>query len=68
MTNSSTRLQPLNPTGLSGTLTRPIASLRRRFKRQATRRTLMNLDDHILRDIGLIRGDIDAVLRMLDRR
>jgi uncharacterized protein YjiS (DUF1127 family) len=36
--------------------------------RRATRVILSSLDDHILKDIGLDRGDIDQVLGDLQRR
>jgi uncharacterized protein YjiS (DUF1127 family) len=68
MTSSSSRIHRLDATGLSGAFTRPIAALRRRIRRDATRRTLMNLDDHLLRDIGLTRGNIEDALRRLGSR
>ena len=40
-------------------------SFRRTALRERTRRELVRLTDHELRDIGLVRGDIDKIVRNL---
>lgn len=42
--------------------------LRLRKRRLQTKRTLSALDDHILRDIGLARGDIDTIFGRINER
>jgi uncharacterized protein YjiS (DUF1127 family) len=42
-----------------------LRSLRRERDNRAAAHTLSHLDDHILRDIGLNRGDLDAAVRSL---
>ncbi|MFN0194809.1 MAG: DUF1127 domain-containing protein [Aestuariivirga sp.] len=37
-------------------------------RRRAAIRAIAHLDDHLLKDIGLRRGEIEAVLLHLDRR
>jgi uncharacterized protein YjiS (DUF1127 family) len=46
--------------GLFGSV---IAGLRRRHDARLARLRLKRLDDHLLRDIGIERGRIDALLR-----
>jgi uncharacterized protein YjiS (DUF1127 family) len=62
MTTSS-RLRSLDATGLTSAFSRPLSAIRRHIKHRATRRTLMDLDDHLLRDIGLTRGNIEDAMR-----
>jgi uncharacterized protein YjiS (DUF1127 family) len=40
---------------------------RARRSYRATRKTLSSLDDHVLRDIGLRRGNLDAAIREMQR-
>ncbi len=40
-----------------------VAPLERRRTRQAAYRELMSMDEHMLRDIGITRGDIPYVVR-----
>lgn len=40
-----------------------VARLERRRTRQAAYRELMSMDEHMLRDIGITRGDIPYVVR-----
>lgn len=42
------------------------APLARRRSREAARRELLSLDQHMLRDIGITRGDIPYVVRGAD--
>lgn len=41
-------------------LARPISALRSHQDRTSARRALHALDDHLLRDIGLARADLDT--------
>jgi uncharacterized protein YjiS (DUF1127 family) len=53
-------------TGLSGTLDlarRGFASLARSYRIRQDRRALQSMPDHMLRDIGVSRSEIDSVLR-----
>lgn len=54
--------------GLGGRLAATGRALGRWHRRAATRRELARLDDHLLRDIGLSRGDIDRVAREMAER
>ena len=42
-----------------------LRTLSRAHRRRRTRRQLMSMDDHTLRDIGVSRGDINAVVEGL---
>ena len=61
-------IESFNTSSLTGTLLRPLTVLMRQMQHDAARRALMQLDDHLLRDIGLNRGEIDAVVRQLGQR
>ena len=50
----------LRPERHEGALSRLIAAWRNAQKRKRVRATLMRLDDRMLRDIGLTRGDVYA--------
>ena len=42
----------------------PLTAMRRRIVRNATERTLTYMDDHLLRDVGLTRFDINYAIRL----
>ena len=65
---SRSPIETLDTFSFFGTIMRPLTAVRRHMQRHAARRTLMQLDDHLLRDIGLNRGEIDAVVRQLRSR
>lgn len=53
------------PWRLIGMIKRTAAPLAKRARLFATRRQLDALDDHILKDIGLLRGEIGIAVRRL---
>lgn len=60
------RVQPAERAGWLGSL---LLRVRRERARRQARRELIALPDHVLRDIGLERGDIPgAAARLADRR
>ncbi len=59
------RLWRLWGRGLTAALTRFTAHIRRRRQERITRRELSALDDHMLRDIGLSRGEIPYTARLV---
>ncbi len=54
------RIVPDRSRGLLGGI---VAGLRRRRDAQVARRRPMGLDDHLLRDIGIGRGEIDGLVQ-----
>lgn len=54
-------METLNHTR-TGAWTHPLAQIVRRLRSHRVARRLTALDDHLLKDIGLTRGDIDAAL------
>lgn len=60
-------MSPLSPpdhpqTGIGGALARFVARLACAYKRQRLRDELMELDDHLLRDVGIARSDIPFIV------
>ncbi|WP_416067359.1 DUF1127 domain-containing protein [Rhizobium sp. ZK1] len=53
-----------NQTTIMAQLTRPIASLRRKRKIRRATIELGGLDDFMLRDIGILRSDIEWFVRI----
>ena len=45
-----------------------VATLAAAYAEHRTRRALLELDDHMLKDVGLSRSEIDRVARTLSRR
>jgi len=43
----------------------PLIAIRRRIVRNATERTLVYMDDHLLRDVGLTRFEINYAIRKI---
>lgn len=62
MTNHTTTLATRSGFGRTGLLVAIIAFIDRRRRNRALRE-VMKLDEHLLRDIGLSRGDIAAMMR-----
>lgn len=60
-------MAPLSPSdhphaGIGGALVRFVSRLACAYKRQRLCDELMELDDHLLRDIGIARGDIPFIV------
>jgi len=58
-------MSPARPTAGSGLLRRVVARVMRAHAIQVRRRLLRELPDHLLKDIGLSRSDIDYVAQAI---
>jgi len=62
------RERPIVPVGLDGFVIGPIqrfaSFVSRCLERRAERRSLQGLDDHMLKDIGISRCDVEREIRM----